>query len=96
MRKEYGAAGQDSGEINTADLMTKHLVGPILIKHVKNLSLDIRDGRSEQAAKLHSLSTSSPAQSAEPAACRKPPGGDYWAERGEHGRWVRVCIKPRS
>jgi hypothetical protein len=24
------------GEDNTADLMTKHLVGPILMKHVKN------------------------------------------------------------
>ena len=29
------------GEINTADLMTKRLVGPILLKHVKNLNFDI-------------------------------------------------------
>ena len=47
------------GEINTADLMTKHLVGSLLIKHVKNLNLDIREGRSEQVAKLQSVSTSS-------------------------------------
>jgi hypothetical protein len=48
------------GEINTADLMTKHLVGPVILKHLKNLNLDLRSGRSEQAAKLHSVSDSSP------------------------------------
>ena len=41
------------GEINTADLMTKHLVGPVILKHLKNLNLDFRTGRSEQAARLH-------------------------------------------
>ena len=40
------------GEINTADFMTKHLWGSVLLKHVKNLNLEIREGRSEQAAKL--------------------------------------------
>jgi hypothetical protein len=47
------------GEINTADLMSKHLVGPVIQwnKHLKNLNLDLRAGRSEQAAKLHSVST---------------------------------------
>ena len=44
------------GEINRADLMTKHLVGPVLLKHVKNLNLDIHDERTEQVAKLHSVS----------------------------------------
>jgi hypothetical protein len=84
------------GEDNTADLMTKHLVGPILMKHVKNLNLEIREGRSEQAAKLHSVSTSSSAQIIETAARPNLPGGDFWAERGEHGRWVRTHVKPRS
>ena len=50
------------GEINTADVMTKHLMGPIILKHLNNLNLDFRAGCSEQAAKLHSVSTSSPTQ----------------------------------
>ena len=85
--------------------MTKHLVGPILLKHVKNLNLDIREGRSEQAAKLHSLSTPnyivqetcSPDKIVvEQAASRNLPGEDCWAERGEHGCWVRVHVNPIS
>ena len=39
------------GEIKTADLMTKHLLGPVILEHLNNLNLDIRAGRSEQAAK---------------------------------------------
>ena len=45
------------GKINTDDVMDKHLVGPVLLKHVRNPNLDIREGRSEQAAGLHSVST---------------------------------------
>ena len=36
----------------------------------------------------------------QPRTSRKLSGaisqGDFWAERGEHGRWVRVYINPRS
>ena len=63
------------GEINAAGLTTKHLVGPVLLKHVKNLNLDIREGRSDQAAKLHSVST----QIVERAANRNLPGGRFHA-----------------
>ena len=49
------------GEVNTADRMTKHLVGPVLLKHVKNLNSDIREGRSDQAAKLRSVARTSTA-----------------------------------
>ena len=83
------------GEINTADLMTKHLVGPVILKHLNNLNLDIRAGRSDQAAKLHSVSTSSPTPTNRQAVTRNLPGGDFWAERGEHGRWVRVQVRPK-
>lgn len=48
-----------AGEIITADLKTKRLAGPIILKHLNNLNLDIGAGRSEQAAKLPSVSTSS-------------------------------------
>ena len=52
-------------EVNTADLMTKHVVEPVLLKHVKNLNLGIREGRSEQAAKLHLISRTPTTQSTE-------------------------------
>ena len=101
------------GDINTADLMTKHLVGPVMLKHVVNLNLELRTGRSDQAAKLHSVllkaSPSVRAQVSEgvkdcsheilkhnQSSRRSISGGDYWAERGENGRWVRVHAKPRS
>ena len=84
------------GDINTADLMTKHLVGPVMLKHVNNLNLEIRAGRSEQAAKLHSVSTVTPTQNHDQPCSRNLPGGDFWAERGEHGRWVRIHTKPRT
>ena len=83
------------GEINTADLMTKHLVGPVLLEHVKNLNLEIREGRSEQAAILHSVSSTLATQMVEQGSDRNFPGGDIWAERAEHGRWVRVHARPR-
>jgi hypothetical protein len=83
------------GEINTADLMTKHQVGPVMLKHINNFNLDIRVGRSEQAAKLHSVSTVTPTQNQDQPSSRNVPGGDYWAERGENGRWVRAHVKPR-
>ena len=67
------------GEENSADLMTKHLANPVIMKHSMRLNLDHREGRSDKAAKLHSLSRS-----------------DYWAERGEKGRWVRVHHQPRT
>ena len=71
------------GELNVADLMTKHLTSTVIKKHVGNLNLEFRDGRSDKAAKLHSILKGSR-------------GGDYWAERGEHGRWVRVHVTPRK
>ena len=82
------------GEINTADLITKHLVGPVMLKHLNHLNLDICAGRSEQATKLHSVATVAPTQNHDQAAIHNVPGGDYWAERGEHGHWVRAHVKP--
>ena len=57
------------GDVNTADLMTKHLVGPVLLTHVKNLNVEIREGRSEQAATLHSVSTTLATWIVERAQC---------------------------
>ena len=43
------------GEINTADLMTKHLSNAVILKHLQNLSLRHVSGRAEMAANLHAL-----------------------------------------
>jgi hypothetical protein len=63
---------------------------------VKGLNLDIREGRSEQAAKLHSVSSSSSTLTTDTAIRPNSHGGDFWAERGERGRWVRTHLKPRT
>ena len=66
------------------------------------LFLEIKEGRSEKAAKLHSVTRS---ERQELAAAKlisvnesfaSVSGGDYWAERGESGRWVRVHTHPRT
>jgi hypothetical protein len=67
-----------------------------------NLNLVHSEGRSEAAAKLHSLEEmSTPLRTtgrAVTAAEVIPKNSikDYWAERGEHGRWVRIHVEPRS
>ena len=77
------------GEENPADLMTKHLVGPVIAKHLKCMNLTYTIGRAKKAAQLHGVS------GAPAGGGRKWPGGDYWSEKGESGRWVRVHRLPR-
>ena len=72
------------GEVNTTDLMTKHLVGHVLMKHVMNFNLDIQVGSSDRAANLHSVTratTSRDVDEASPGVSRSVPGEDFWAER---------------
>ena len=67
------------GEHNSADLMTKHLTLLMIKRHLEQLCLEFKEGRSDKAAKLHSVTRL-----------------DYWSERGESGRWVRVHTQPRT
>ena len=89
------------GEVETADLMTRHLGSPVIMRHVKNLNLDLREGRSEKAAKLHSITRSARQAKADAkrdvAMCsfNRLSGEDFWSERGEYGRWVRTHVVPR-
>ena len=97
------------GEENGADLMTKHLAAAVIDKHIKQLNLEFREGRAAKAAKLHSLETRrrSGLRKAERlkkveekevkafSHLGKLSGMDYWSERGELGRWVRVHVTPR-
>ena len=69
--------------------------------HIASLFLDFVEGRSDKAAKLHSVtrmlrqdSAVAKIQSAD-ESLTSVSGGDYCAERGEAGRWVRVHTHPR-
>ena len=90
------------GEISTADLMTKHLAINMIIRHMTNLNMFHVGGRSEAAAKLHSLEEPmTPARTSGRAipisdSVPRRSSSDYWAEKGEHGRWVRIHVEPRS
>ena len=63
---------------------------------------DFTDGRSDKVAKLHSVTRNDRQES---AALKLPTvdksfasvsRGDYWAEKGEAGRWVRIHTHART
>ena len=88
------------GEENTADLMTKHHAIATILRHMTKLNLEHIGGRSDAAAKLHlvmetqtPVSTTGRLSQVVEQALRRPTG-DYWADRGEHGRWARIHLEP--
>ena len=88
------------GEDNPADLMTKHLVSPKIIKNIKALRMRQVDGRADKAAQLHALGRESSGDSmqwwdmaSDKLMDRK--GGDKWKTAGEGGVWRRLHLKPR-
>ena len=68
---------------------------------MKNLNLELREGRSESAAKLHSIAKfvrqdrAVRKRDVAIGSFNRATGEDYWSERGEHGRWVRMHTVPR-
>ena len=74
------------GEVNLADLMTKHLAITMILRHMAKLNLVHIGGRSEAAAKLHAVGESSgPTRTiarsisfADPVPRGSPV--DYWSE----------------
>ena len=88
------------GEESPADLMTKHLVSPKILKNVKALGMRHVDGRAEKAAQLHSLDRDNGPDNmqwwdvaSDKLMDRK--GGDKWKSAGENGVWRRLHLKPR-
>ena len=76
--------------------MTKHLLIAVILRHMAMLNLAHVGGRSEAAAKLHILvAKAAPRKVVFVDPKPKRAVNDYWAERGEHGRWVRVHTEPR-
>ena len=90
------------GSNNTADLMTKHLINAVILKHLANLYLEHREGRAGATARLHSIRRKQRQTKAEDKVNQINDqfgileGEDYLAERGEHGRWVRIHRRPRT
>ena len=92
------------GPENNADLMTKHLQEGMIRRHVTRMSLEFREGRSQKAANLQSISRlnkrsrHSEAQERLISACSifdERRGGDDWHSRGEDGQWIRLHATPR-
>ncbi len=77
--------------------MTTHLSIAMILRHMAKLNLAHVGGRSEAAAKLHAVGEAKAPQRSvsfvDPSPRRAV--SDYWSERGEQGRWVRVHIDPR-
>ena len=90
------------GEHNTADLMTKHSTTLMVKRHIATLCLEFKDDRAEKAAKMHSVTRNSRVEAAQSKlraideGFASVAGGDYWSEKGEEGRWVRIPVTPRT
>ena len=71
-------------------------------RHIESLFLEVTDGRSDKAAKLHSVTRNDRQESAAlklqtiDKSFASVSGGDHWAEKGEAGRWGRVHTHPRT
>ena len=93
------------GPENNADLMTKHLQDGMIRKHVARMCMEFRDGRSDKAANLQSVSQAVKRERQTKAEEKlniiytvfdKIHGGDYWHARGGDGEWIRAHATPRT
>ena len=82
--------------------MTERLIILMIKRQLDSLLLEFKEGRSDKAAKLHSVTRS---ERQELAAAKlinvdesfaSVSGGHSWAESGEAGRWVRVHTHLRT
>ena len=78
------------GSVNCSDLVTKHLATHVQRRDVEAMQLEFRDGRAQQAARLHAI------QRLKPQSQFRGGAGDRWEERGENGSWIRLHRSPRS
>ena len=85
------------GEDNCSDMMTKHLVSNKLDKNLATMRIEITKGRSDKAAKLHSLDfPAAPEYDSIRQKLDKQRGGDRWLSRNDNGVWQRLHVTPRS
>ena len=82
--------------------MTKHLSLLMIKRHLDSLFLEFKEGGSDKAAKLQSVTRLARQELAASklmnvdGSFASVSGEAYWAERGESGRWVRVHTHPRT
>ena len=86
------------GTKNPSDLMTKHLVTPIMERHLEFLNIGYQEGRSEKAAKLHAVHKAKRKVNFEQGKEinsfdeQRP---DHWGDRGQDLSWSRIHSTPR-
>ena len=96
------------GTKNPSDLLTKHLSVAVIEKHLECLNLQYREGRSEKAAKLHTVAEKPKSVNKIGKMKRQEDSviqqgvfnfekckNDDWAERGENEKWCRWHRNPR-
>ena len=86
-----------AGELNPADLMTKHLGASKIDRNVETLKMIFAEGRSNKAAQLHSLSRELAQKNWRyiKNTGHERRGGDQWVCRGGQGIWHREHSTPR-
>ena len=91
------------GEENPADLMSKHLVAPKVLKNVGALNMRHLDGRAGKAAQLHRLGRQATAggvgqqiRDAMSDLFADGKGGDKWKSEGDDGIWHRTYAERRG
>ena len=85
------------GDLNPADMMTKHIGAAKIDKNATTMEMDFPEGRSGKAAQLHSVTIDEATKNWD--ELRKTGhdkrGGDDWISRGEEGSWHRQHSTPR-
>ena len=86
-----------AGELNPADMMTKHLGAAKIDQNIKTMRMKFEEGRSSKAAKLHSVGVrkAKTLWSIIKNTGHARRGGDNWRKRGEGGVWHRDHTTPR-
>ena len=85
------------GDLNPADLMTKHLSQGKIDKNVLTMQMEYAEGRSGKAANLHSVEVSKAKSSWDKIrkTGHEKRGGDDWISNGKGGVWHRQHTTPR-
>ena len=86
-----------SGELNPADMMTKHIGSAKIDKNTTTMEMGFPEGRSGKAAQLHSIEIHEAVKNWNELrkTGHEKRGGDDWISRGDKGCWHRRHCTPR-
>ena len=100
--REKGPLIKIPGPYNCADLMTKHVAADLIKRHTGNIGLEFREGRTDKAARLQSVTRLIRQKEANDkmlSACENmttKTRQDKWSSRGAEGEWTRIHSTPRK